>query len=455
MSVTYHSDGHVDPYLGLITLQDVLESVRGWDNVLGAMQVSRYTAKQLLPPSVAAAAIIPSASHTLSRQQSETVQTLPSDVVLRIRCNSIFLAALKFASTFIDTIPFAIEQNALVCLLRRVTPNLVMQVTVQYTDIQGIPSPQLVPGIEYAVPRITQTEVAKSVVLIDFTTDRRVRRSGAAAMILSDGTVTGSAASRGDAKELVKRIEASGVLAKAWVMASSFMSVFPSKKPKSEQDRTVEVSESGIEISGSIEGKKVVLRLGYDESVVGSQEYGYQVAPHGRLYGRMLMDGLSHLGRCTSASTHSTITLTIYDKVSNFFYLGITVAFSQLSAGTVYMPIVPASKASLPAAMPAAMPSSAGDFPPQANPYAPSLHTSAASAASAPSTASASSASSAASASSASADLTAIDFGGDDFLELLPADAAQTHSLDGAVSEAEDDDGDGDEDEEDGVDYAE
>jgi hypothetical protein len=357
-----------DPYNGIISLRDFNDYMRGWDAYRPptTMQVSRYTTKQVMPEGMNAMA--PTTSRTLSRPLSEPAQTLPPDVQLRITGNATLTAAIKFAQPFTDLIPFSVEQNALVCLQQKTTPNLILNIIIPYTDVQGIVSPQLTPGSEYAMKRITATSITRLLPTFDFKNDGVIEQKSAASTVTVSGTSPSTKKARAEAEELIKRISAQATIASAWVHSGPLEAVFPTKKVKNEQDRDISITPSGIKISGVIDGKPASLLLRCDEGAAGCTDYGFRVLPKQSLQGKLLMAGLTQLGRCMTTGSATGVSLTFHEKVGTYYYLCISVPFTSTSSssGSAYIPIVGTTRVGLPPVMSSSLshmltPSDTGD----------------------------------------------------------------------------------------------
>ena len=97
--------------------------------------VSANNHERLITPSTAP--IGQPRSVTLDREQ-QTTQSLPDGVALRIACNSVFMNAISFASTFNTPIPLIVEQAALLSIYQKVSPNITVQVTISRHRVRVI-----------------------------------------------------------------------------------------------------------------------------------------------------------------------------------------------------------------------------------------------------------------------------------------------------------------------------
>lgn len=339
-----------DPYAGIITLSDLNNFQRGWDSFeshTGTI-ISRCTARQVVPSNIKE--MLPASSRTLSRQQSDAASPLPPDVQLQITGNSVLSQAIKFISPLIDPIPFSIEQNALVCTQRKVSPDATIMATISYADVQGITSTQMTPGLEYSMKPPTATAISRGSPKFEFKNNGVIEQRSTASTVIVSTAVQQTR--KAEAQELIRRITAQSVIAQVSVNPIPLSTVFPAKKAKSEQDRNVSIDHTGIKITGTIDGKTAILELKCEDASNGCDNYKFFMLPSQTVTGMLLMTGLSPLGRSMSAGGIAGVVLTFYDQVDHCYYMGITVQFSRVSSGSIYLPIIPVQTAGLPPAMP-------------------------------------------------------------------------------------------------------
>lgn len=335
----------VDIYASIITARDFSSLVRGWDSAstYTTTPISRCTAKQVVPDVMKS--LIPPTSQTLSHPPSEPTHMLPPDVQLRIKCNNLLSTALKFAWPFTTPVPFTTEQDALVCYCKKITPKIILRITLRYNDVQGIASPQLNIGSEYTIKKITATDTTRhSGASFDFMTNGRVvQRFGASTIDISDKPFDSR---RSEAKSEIDIIEAQQPIASVWLHSNMLASVFPIKKVKDDMDKNITITPAGIKIDGLVEGREAKLELSCDPNASTGVDYGFYILPKTSISGQLMMTGLSQLGRFTSTASGGAITLTFYDKLStsSCYYVRIEVPFSQMSAGDVYLSINSAFK---------------------------------------------------------------------------------------------------------------
>jgi hypothetical protein len=271
---------------------------------------------------------------------------LPPDVQLRIKCNVLLSTALKFAWPFTIPVPFTTEQNALVCLCKPLTPKIIIRITIQYGDVQGIASQQINIGTEYTIKKITATDTTRHPgATFDFMNSGKViQRFGASQIDISDKPKDSH---RVEARAMIDRIEAQQVIASVWLHSNMLASVFPIRKVKDEQDKQITITPSGITIAGIIDGKEALLSLSCEPNASSGIDYGFNIMPKSSLNGNLIMAGLSQLGRFTSTAATGGITFTFYDKLESSYYLRIEVPFSQMSSGAVYLAIASTPKSLL------------------------------------------------------------------------------------------------------------
>ncbi|MFA5091419.1 MAG: hypothetical protein WC483_02200 [Candidatus Paceibacterota bacterium] len=342
------TDGGSDPYSAFITLRDVNEFLRGWDasNSVVQLQVSREKAAAVIPST--SGSVMPFASQTLTRHQSETAQVLPDGVVLRISGNAILSAALKFTSAFVSPIPWSVERGALVCALHKATPNMELQVTIAYTDVNGEVSSQITPGADYSMKPPSSSAASKSTQRFEFKNDGKIELHTAASTTIISAPLLPS--NKHESKEKVRQILAHPVIASVMVRAVSLKTVFPPKRVKSEQDRTINISSAGIEITGIVEENPVSVNFQYGKG--DCSDYNFITPPTRNLTAKLAMVGLSQIGQCIASGTATGVELTFYEKTNETYYMCVRVMFSQLSSGSAFLSIleVRGSETSRPAA---------------------------------------------------------------------------------------------------------
>jgi len=330
-----------DPYRGIINLTDLVENIRGWSTERPRI-ITRHTHEELVPECVLTMAS--PESRTLSRSQSFVGCSLRPGVQLKVVCNSTLISALNFASVFISPIPLITERTSLSSVFMINAPCVIIHFCVPYTDIQGQPTDDgFNPSTMYAVEKVTRTDVIRAKeVELEFYDDGRVVQASKASQKEIQQVHPATQTPR--ARELIERIEAQTPICKVSVQAGQLTDIFPRRTLKREKDRTIIISPNGVRIEGIINDKPASLNLTYSDGQASRSEWSFDLPPKENLHGKLIMMGLSKFGQI--ASSTAIVTLTFFGRVDDLNYLRVSIPFSQMSRGEIFLTIRPTPKTS-------------------------------------------------------------------------------------------------------------
>ena len=330
-------------YNSLISKKDLNEMARGWNahESLLLELVSRCTPSQLVPPS--AREFLPTTSRTLNNKPKEE-QTLPPGVQARTSGDAVWFAFIKFILSFTNkqtsVAQLTLMQNAIICQQLGTVVKFVIDAMVPFSAVQGITSTTLVPETDYWIKKTLPAQGSKSATTYDFKVDGKIEQHTSASSTIVSGEPTFS--TRKEAAMKIDKIRASKKLAVVIVQASALATLFPTKKSRTEQDRVVTINHTGVYIDGMIDDNHVSLKLKFADSGPKT-DYRFIIEPCANFKGKLLMTGLTQLGRCfTGTGTGSGtlgVELTFYGDSGDYFYMQMMVPFSQIAAGSVYIPM--------------------------------------------------------------------------------------------------------------------
>lgn len=323
----------------ILTLRDLIANYNGCsvDFDLTIPSVSNKTAAELIPAR-GASSMVATQSETLRWKTTESQTKLPSEVMLRVQCNSVFLAAVKFGAQFQPPISWTIEQNSLTAYMTRTAPLCYIRVIAVFSDLQATTSSQIDSHIEYAIHTISQADVSRRSTVIDFLTDGRIKQSTGSITTMYDRKPPQIGFDRGRTVDQIKIIDSQQPIAEGWVIESSFARIFPTRKSGSSHDRYVEISEKGITIKNESESSAMELFIPANETDQVAKPAGMKILTSGcRLVGRISLSGLRDIAKCASAQ--ATITISFFN-VGGTYYVRFNIPFSSLSSGSIYTQII-------------------------------------------------------------------------------------------------------------------